>query len=128
MSKRGVDDHSERVELMLVHHGLDSIVELLQARQIAALGRDVGAINDEMAILCGHEFLSEAGFRPYSGDPRTLRPLASAVPAVFGCGSGVTELVGLAASAVRASSVCWVRDFVDAVSLTASEVHPRIGR
>jgi len=53
VSKRGVDDHSERVELMLVHHGLDSIVELLQARQIAALGRDVGAINDVLELIKG---------------------------------------------------------------------------
>ena len=44
----GVDDHGDLVDLVLLHEGGHGVVELTQTWSGAALGGDVGAIDDHM--------------------------------------------------------------------------------
>ncbi len=43
-----IDDDSDGVDLMLLHEGGDCVIKLAQARCGAALGGDIGAIDDHM--------------------------------------------------------------------------------
>ena len=67
-----IDDHGDGVDLMFLHEGGDSVVELTQAGSGAALGGDVGAIDDHVGSdhggersfrlgECRWQFRSEAG-------------------------------------------------------------------
>ena len=44
----GIDDDGDGVDRVLLHEGGDGVIELTQARGGAALGGDVGAIDDHM--------------------------------------------------------------------------------
>ena len=79
----GIDDHGDGVDLMFLHEGGNRVVELTQAGGCAALGGDVGAIDDHMGSdhgdersfrlgECRRQFRSEAGRSLRAPRHRTL--------------------------------------------------------